>query len=200
MTEKEIQDIFHLEMERHEDARIALMNTQHSISSAIFQRLVRPKLNDGDWELLLSVSYVKSRLSLFLNIPGNSQVVLVKKQLEDALYTYERWLTVTKYLHDNFDNLDSSEFKENCTKDGLLKMKEYIETKYAGLKHEFAQKDLLSLDHNEFVAMDQLFTWFQRLLAGKEIFMAYIQEFNVALPILRKYQSELLSPAMAATE
>ncbi|MBI2670335.1 MAG: hypothetical protein HYX20_04310 [Candidatus Yanofskybacteria bacterium] len=200
MTDKEVEKIFAEELVG-KSTREVLMASQNRIAIKILEKSAKPRLNDTVWKLLKDIAYAKSRLSMFLGITSGSLVKMGKNLLveenvlQEAVFLHRTWLQVITFLYENYDNLNSEEFRKEWDKETTLEVKNELAKKYENLSRQFAATETLAVNQQDFTMMDQTFNWALLAILGSESFKQFMEEFNKTAVLLRKYQTELFSPS-----
>ena len=194
MTDKEVQDIFAEEL-ADKPTREALMVAHNRIALQILAGLAESSINAETWGLLKDTAYAKSRLCRFIGIAPDSVTAWDKDALREVIFLHKHWLEVFEYLYNNYENLDSEEFKRSWpSREEILDTKKELTKKYEKIVLQFATTKTILLNHRDFSLMDQTFTWALLAILGYERFKQFQEEFNMTMALLRKYKAELISP------
>ena len=193
MTDKEVQDIFAEEL-TNKSTKEALMASQNRIAVQILSGLIGPEIDDGVWGMLKDITYAKSRLSMFLGIAAGSLIQVEEGMLGKMVFLYGTWLQVVIYLYNNYEDLNSEEFKKGWDRETTLSIKNELSEKYNKLERQFVMTQTLAINHQDFPLMEQTYNWALLAILGREHFNQFREEFNKTAVLLRKYQTELRSP------
>ncbi|MBI2063957.1 MAG: hypothetical protein HYT65_03125 [Candidatus Yanofskybacteria bacterium] len=194
MTNRKVQDIFAEEL-TGKSVREALMSSQNRIALEILEKLIPAQADDPAWKLLKDIACAKSRLCMFMGFISDSLVRVDNGVLEEAVFLHRIWLQAVTFLYENYDNLDSEEFRKGWDKETTLEVKNELAKKCEDLSQQLVTTKTLSIHHQDFRLMDQTFNWTLLAVLGSELFKQFMEEFNKTGVLLRKFQTELLTPS-----
>ena len=158
MTDKEVQDIF-VEKLMNKSTKEALMASQNRIAIQILSGFVGPETDDEIWEILKDIVYAKSRLGMFMGIAAGYLVQMEESILGEVVFLHRTWLQVITYLYNNYEGLNSEEFRKGWDRETILDVKNELDKKYNNLKRQFTATQTLSIYHQDLPLMNQTFTW-----------------------------------------
>lgn len=189
MHPTEIEKIFDEELIGNSDQEV-ILRTYNRLSARIVENLIQKHslaIDDKTRKMIADILYAQSRLCYFQALTDKTAKGIGSNNIAEAVNLFKVWLGATSYLYENYDALVSEGFRQTCSKEIIEQHKELVVKKY--MVHQIdSSKGILFVEPGDYGMMDNLFNVVMRFILGHDVFLSYMDEFNLALKTLREYQ------------
>lgn len=149
MTEKEVQEIL-AEGLMNKDTAEALAASQARIAIEILKKMTNTQTSEKTQKLLKDIILTKNRLGAFLKIRPGSILKTTDAMLQEVVSFYGLWIEVLNFLYENYDGIDSEEFRKRWDRESALEVKNLLAQKYENLRRQLIATGTISIYQQDF--------------------------------------------------